>query len=503
MFEKAAPEAQPTRGTPGGEVKLRSFDVKEVGVVREVRGMIARIDGLPSCIDGQLVTFGSEIRGMVIGYEPKDVYALILGDAGQIKTGERVYGRAEPFRIPVGNKVIGRLVNSLAEPIDGQGPLEADQMYPVFRKAPGIMERVPIFRPLETGVKIIDAMIPIGKGQRELILGDRMTGKSTLALDAILNQRGKQVICVYCLIGRSYTTLTRTVQLLKSAGALEYSFVVAETAAAPAGRQFLTPYSACALGEYFMDRGKDVLVVFDDLSKHAWIHREISLLLGRSPGREAYPGDMFYIHSQLVERAAALSPERGGGSMTFLPLVETQAGNITGLIPSYTISMTDGQIYLSTELFTEGFKPAIDLGLSVSRVGSKVQSSALKEVSKQLRLEYLQFKELERLTRMRAHLSDEAAQKLKRGTVLRELLIQDRNQPVSTEEEIVLFEAYHAGVLTPQPLEEVRRFKREFFAFFAKAQPQLVEELRAARSLTEKIKAGLKQECERFFKVIA
>ncbi len=473
----------------------RAFDLREVGLVKEVTGgMLTRITGLPSCIGGQMVTFAvSEVRGMVVGYTSEEVHALVLGDASLIRTGEEVTSRPEPFRIPVGSGVVGRLLNSLSEPMDGKGAIAADALYPVFRKAPGIMERVPISKPLETGIKMLDTMIPIGKGQRELILGDRMTGKSTLALDTILNQRGKEVICVYCCIGLSITTLTRAVQFLERSEALEYTFVVAETASAPPGRQFLTPFSACAMGEYFMDRGKDVLVVFDDLTKHAWIHRQTSLLLNRPPGREAYPGDMFYIHSQLMERAAALSPLKGGGSMTFLPLVETQQGNVTGHIPSNTISMTDGQIYLSPALFTEGFKPAIDLGLSVSRVGSKVQSAALREVSRPLRLEYLQFKDLERVTKLRANLSPEAAGQLKKGVLLKELLIQDKGCPVSTEEEVVLFQAYHQGGLADLAPEQIRRFKKEFFGFLVQKDPDLVEKLKVNPALTEKVKQRLNE----------
>jgi F-type H+-transporting ATPase subunit alpha len=463
--------------------------------------MIARIVGLPSCISGQLVTFASEVRGMVVGFQPQEVQALILGDAAEIRTGEEVFGRPEPLRIPVGEGFVGRLVNSLGVPLDGRGPIPADAFYPIFRKSAGVMERVPITRALETGIKMLDTMIPIGKGQRELILGDRMTGKTTLALDIILNQRDKGVVCVYCCVGRSYSNLRKVVQFLETSGAFSHTFVVVETAAAPPARQFLTPYSATAMGEFFMDRGRDVLVVFDDLTKHAWIHRQISLLLGRPPGREAYPGDMFYIHSQLLERAAALSPEWGSGSMTFLPLVETQQGDVTGHIPSNTISITDGQIYLSSNLFTEGMKPAIDLRLSVSRIGSKVQSPALREVSKPLRLEYLQFKELERVAKLRATFSEEAITRLKAGAVLRELLIQEKGRPVPPEEEIVLFQAYRSGALTPHPLEEIRRFKREFFRFLSAHQPQWVEGFQAQPSLTEPLRAELAKTVDAFFRI--
>ncbi|MBI4227363.1 MAG: F0F1 ATP synthase subunit alpha [Candidatus Omnitrophica bacterium] len=480
-------------------LKQRQFDIKEIGLVREVKGMVARIVGLPSCISGQLVTFSSGVLGMIMGYDLHEAHALILGDAAEIRTGEQVYGRAEPLRIPVGAAVVGRLLNAMAEPIDGQGPIAYEDHFPIFRKAPGIMERVPIAKPLETGVKILDTMIPIGKGQRELILGDRMTGKTTLALDAILNQRGKSVTCIYCCIGRSYTTLMRAVQLLAAGEALGYTFVVAETAAAPPGRQFLVPYAACTLGEFFMDKGQDVLIVFDDLTRHAWIHRQISLLLGRPPGREAYPGDMFYVHSQLMERAGALSPEKGGGSMTFLPIVETQQGDVTGHIPSNVISITDGQTYLSTGLFTEGFKPAIDLGLSVSRIGSKVQSSAMRDVSRPLRLEYLQYKELERVTKLRAGLSDDMLKKLTAGHVLRELLIQDRSQPVPTEAQVILFEAYRRGVFATRSMDDVRRFKREFFPFLQAKHPELVEALKVTQTLTDQITARLTASCAEFF----
>jgi len=480
-------------------LKGRHLDIKEMGLVREVKGMVARIVGLPSCISGQLVTFSSGVLGMIMGYDLHEAHALILGDAADIRTGEQVYGRAEPLRIPVGAAVIGRVVNALAEPMDGQGPIAYEAHYPIFRKAPGIMERVPIAKPLETGIKILDTMIPIGKGQRELILGDRMTGKTTLALDTIMNQRDKSVTCIYCCIGRSYTTLTRVVQLLIAGEAMGYTFIVAETAAAPPGRQFLVPYAACTLGEFFMDQGQDVLIVFDDLTRHAWIHRQISLLLGRPPGREAYPGDMFYVHSQLMERAGALSPEKGGGSMSFLPIVETQQGDVTSHIPSNVISITDGQTYLSTPLFTEGFKPAIDLGLSVSRIGSKVQSAAMRDVSRPLRLEYLQFKELERVTKLRANLSEEMAKKLTAGAVLRELLIQDRSQPVPTEAQVVLFEAHRRGILATRSLEEVRRFKREFFPFLQSKNPALVEALKMTQALTDQVSARLTQAYTEFF----
>lgn len=495
-----APKQGATPSTVKNEGLADAFEVKEVGLVEEVReGILARIVGLPSCLLGQLVSFASLVQGMVVGCNPEEVHALLLGDASQVQPGEQVRGALRPFRIPVGSGFLGRIVNSLGAPLDGKGPIAAEASTPLFRKAPGIMERVPITRPLETGIKILDTMIPIGKGQRELILGDRMTGKTTLALDTVLNAQGRGVLCIYCLIGRSVTALLQAVQFLQASGSMGNTLVVAETASAPPGRQFLAPYAACAFGEFLMEQGKDVLVVFDDLTRHAWIHRQVSLILGRPAGKEAYPGDMFYLHSQLMERACALSKERGGGSMTFLPIVETQQGDVTGTIPSNVISMTDGQIYLSTHLFAEGFKPAIDLGLSVSRLGSKVQSSALREVSRSLRLEYLQLKELEQATKLRAFLSAEARGKLRQAAVLKELLVQDKHRPVSTEEQILLFSAYAQGMLKERSMEEVRRFKGEFYGFLKQTDPGFIEALRGAPTLTGQIQTKLREVIQGFF----
>src|SRR3989304_3732474 len=345
---------------------------------------------------------------MVIGFNEQKVTVLILGDETRIKSGDEVHGKQEPFKVPVGKAFVGRVVDSLSRPRDGRGKIEADDAYPVFRVAPGVMERIPVSEPLYTGTKIIDAITPLAKGQRELIIGDRVTGKTVLAADAILNQQGKDVICVYCCVGRSDASLSRIRQLLKDRGAMEYTIVAAAPAARPPGEQFLIPYTACAIGEYFMYHGRDVLVVFDDLTKHAWVHRQISLLLERSPGREAYPGDVFYIHSQLVERAGRLRPDLGGGPMTFLPIVVTQQGDVTGHIPSNLISITDRQLYTSASLFNEGFKPAIDFGLSVSRIGNKIQCEAMKELSQKLRLEYVQYKALLHLSGVKATLSPEA-----------------------------------------------------------------------------------------------
>ncbi|MFQ5541435.1 MAG: F0F1 ATP synthase subunit alpha [Candidatus Binatia bacterium] len=471
--------------------KPQAFEVKEVGRVTEVRKAIASIVGLPSCLYGQMVHFSNDVKGMVVGFDEEKVMAQVLGDETQIKSGDEVISRAEPFKVPVGRGFVGRVVDSLSRPCDGQGKVEADDFYHVFRVAPGVMERIPLSQPLYTGTKIIDAVMPLAKGQRELIVGDRMTGKTILAVDAILNQHGKDVICIYCCVGRSDASLSKTVQLLRTRGAMEYTIVAAATAACSPGEQFLIPYSACALGEYFMHRGQDVLVVYDDLTKHAWVHRQISLLLERSPGREAYPGDVFYIHSQLMERAGRLRPELGGGTMTFLPIVETQQGDVTGHIPSNLISITDGQIYTSASIFTEGFKPPIDFGLSVSRIGSKMQCEAMRELSQKLRLDYVQYKELVRLTNMKANLSPAVEARLRKGEAMTQIFMQEKNHPVSLEEQVVLLWALKSPVLERLETSGWKRFKAGIFRFLLTTRPELIREIGTEQRLTRQLKDQL------------
>jgi F-type H+/Na+-transporting ATPase subunit alpha len=372
----------------------------------------------------------------------------------------------------------------------------------VFREAPSVLERVPIREALETGIRTIDAMIPIGKGQRELIIGDRMSGKSTIAIDTILNQKGKDVICIYCFIGKDYETLVEVLRLLRAKDALSYTVVVSALAASSPGEQYIAPYTACALGEFFMSEGKDVFAVFDDLTKHAWAYRQLSLLLERSPGRDAYPGDIFYLHSQLVERAAKLSEDNDGGrggSMTFFPIVDTIQGDVTGYIPSNLISMTDGQIYLNTSLFGEGFKPAIDLGLSVSRIGNKVQSKAMKELSGMLRLEYIQYKELLKMSKLKAGLSPEIEAKLSRGAAIKQILIQERNRPSSHEEQVMMLYAVRKGILDNLTEKELDIFKKEIYKFACANNERLIKELSEKRELTESIKQGLDAMLESYF----
>jgi len=420
-------------------------EIREVGTVIEIRRGIVKLTGLPSCVLGQLIELGPQTRGFVVGFTETEVLALLLGQAAGLSVGSRVVVRQQPLRIGVGSELLGRVVSALGDPLDGGSPPAAAAMRPVFQEAPGIMARTPVERQLCTGIKAIDTMIPLGLGQRELIIGDRMTGKTSLALDAILSQRGRNTVCIYCCVGQSHHKLWQVTQLLREQRAMEFTVVVASPASHEASEQFLAPYAACAIGEHFMHQGKDVLVVFDDLSKHAWAHRQLSLLLELPPGREAYPGDMFYIHAQLMERAGQLSPEQGGGSMTFLPICETQQGDVTGYISSNLISMTDGQLYLSSELLYEGVKPAIDVGLSVSRIGNKVQSHALRWASGGLRLELLQYHELMRLSRFASTTSETVAQRQRRGALLRRVMTQPAHQPMPLEDQTLLFYAFTAG----------------------------------------------------------
>ena len=476
------------------------LETKEVGTIKEIKKAIASVVGLPSCLYGQMVHLPNDLKGMVIGFDEEEVMVLVLGDETQLRSGDKAISKSEPFKVPVGKGFIGRVVDSLSRPCERRGKIEADDFYPIFRIAPGVMERVPVEDPLYTGTKVIDAIIPIAKGQRELLIGDRMTGKTVVGIDAILNQRGKDVICVYCCIGRSYTSLSKITELLRERGAMDYTIVVAATAADSPGEQFLVPYTACSIGEFLMYHGRDVLVVFDDLTKHAWVHRQISLLLERSPGREAYPGDVFYIHSQLMERAGRLRPDLGGGTMTFLPIVETQQGDVTGHIPSNLISITDGQIYFSTSLFKEGFKPAIDLGLSISRIGSKIQCEAIKELCRQVRLDYIQYKELLRLTRVKSGVSAEAETRLRKGAAMTQIFMQDKNRPVSLEEQIVLFYALKSEVLNGLDIEGWKILKAGIFPFLMKRHLDLVKNLGRGERLTPEVKAQLDEGFREFLK---
>lgn len=479
------------------------FEVREVGQVRSVRKFIVLAAGLPSCMNGQIVEFANGVPGLVMGFTEEKVQILILGDASAIRAGDEVYNKGESLNLPVGEGFLGRIVNALCQPLDSLGPIAARELYPVFRVAPGVMERVPVKETLETGTLLLDAIIPIANGQRQLLIGDRLTGKTTVAIDAILSQKGKEVICIYCCIGKPYSSFLKVLDILKDKDVLSYSILVSGVASLSPGEQYLAPYTACMLGEYFMYHGKDVFVVFDDLTKHAWTYRQISLLLERAPGREAYPGDIFYSHSQLMERAGYLKPELGSGSMTFFPIVEILQGDVTGYISTNLISMTDGQLYFSTGLFNKGFKPAIDFGLSVSRIGNKAQWPAMKELSKSLRLDYLQYKELLQMTQLRATgLSKEAEARLKRGEAINQLIIQDKNKPVAIEEQIIYLYALNKGILDNLSTVQIKKFKREILAFVSELFPQYASGIRSERTLTEEIKEKLDNALRQYLKQI-
>ncbi|MBI5300013.1 MAG: F0F1 ATP synthase subunit alpha [Deltaproteobacteria bacterium] len=466
---------------------------KEYGEVRAVEKSIVKIRGLSSCMNGQKIYFMDNSLGMIMGFDKEDVLVLLLKEKGTIKAGDKAYTRLESFEVPTGDWLIGRVVNALGESEEALNYRSDSntEFRPLFAEAPSVLERVPLDEPLETGIKILDTMIPLGKGQRQLIIGDRMTGKTTIVTDIILNQKGKNVLCIYCCIGKTKAQLARVMRLFERHGAMEYTLVVSATASSPPGQQYLAPYAAAGMGEHFMNKGRDVLVAFDDFTKHAWIYRQLSLLLGRFPGRDAYPGDIFYLHSQMIERAGKLGSERGGGSMTFLPVVDTLQGDVTGYIPSNLISMTDGQIYLNAELFSHGFKPAVDLGLSVSRVGNKVQWPAVRELSAMLRLEYVQYRELERLTKIKAGDSGEMGDKLKTGRILTELLKQDKANPVAMEEQVVLLYLHRHGKLNALTPDQVSLFKRNVRQVVEKQKPGLLKEIAMKKKMTSEIRGAL------------
>ena len=475
--------------------KISPLQMKEYGVVAEIKQDIAHITGVTNCMNGQMVHFDGGSLGTIVGFDNGYELVMIVKEASKIKPGDKLYSTIESCSVPVGEQFLGRVVNGLAEPTDGMGPVKADKRYPIFNESPSVLERTPLVECLETGVKILDMMNPVGKGQRQLILGDRVTGKTTIATDAILNQKGKGVICIYCCIGKAEASLNKVLDLFRDRDVMSYGIVVAATASATVGQQYLAPYVAASLGEYFMnEKGRDVFVVFDDLTKHAWVYRQMSLLLERSPGRDAYPGDIFYLHSQLVERAGKLRPERGSGSMTFFPVVETVQGDVTGYIPTNIISMTDGQLYVSTPLFSEGFKPAIDIGLSVSRIGSKVQWPAMRKLAGILRLEYIQYKELEKLTRIKAGVSEAVEKRLRKGKVVAAILKQDKNAPVPIEEQVVVLYALANGFMEHLAPEQVLAYQAGLMARIRRDKPELLKALVAKKDLTEEIKEGLHEQ---------
>lgn len=473
------------------------FDVREVGTVVSVKEFIAEVEGMPSCMNGQMVTFSNGDVGMVMGFDERKVFVLSFGSKGRIRAGFEVYSRNEPFVTPVGENFIGRTVTSLGEPFDGLGNIKNDGHNPIFRDAPGVMEREPVKDALETGIRSIDSSFPIARGQRQLLIGDQMTGKTTIITDTILNQKGKNVICIYCAIGQSRNSFLKVVRLLKERDAMDYTIVVSGIASAPLGEQYLAPYTACALAEYFAARGRDVFIGFDDLGKHAWAYRQLSLLLERSPGREAYPGDIFYIHSQLLERAGKFSKDLGGGTVTFFPVVSTIQGDITGYIQTNLISITDGQLYLNTNLFQRGFRPAVDFGLSVSRIGNRAQCEAMKEVSGKLRLEYLQYQELERMSTMNSQLSEEAESRLRRGETVSSIFTQPNGAPSPLGEQVLLLYAVRTGFLEEIP-HLIPQFKKKIYGWMKEKFPDVVREIEEKQVLTDELKKKIEEGLKAF-----
>jgi F-type H+/Na+-transporting ATPase subunit alpha len=480
----------------------KAVDVAETGSVISVGDGIARIYGLENVMAGELIQFGGGVSGIALNLEEEDVGAVLLGEYSNIKEGDEVRRTGRIMSIPVGEAMVGRVVDALGLPIDGKGPIETTQFNQIERLAPGVVDRQPVKEPLQTGIKAIDAMIPIGRGQRELVIGDRQTGKTTVAIDTILNQKGGDVICIYVAIGQKRSTVAQVVKTLEEHGAMEYTIVVAATASDPAPMQYLAPYAGCAIGEYFRDSKRHALCIYDDLSKHAAAYREISLLLRRPPGREAYPGDVFYLHSRLLERAAKLSNELGAGSLTALPYIETQAGDVSAYIPTNVISITDGQIYLITDLFNSNIRPAIDVGISVSRVGSNAQIKAMKQVAGSLRLAMAQYRALAAFAQMGSELDKASTAQLTRGARMVEILKQGQYSPVPVEKQVLIIFAGNEGHLDDIPVEQCRPFEEELYRFVANAHPNLLPTIRDKKALDDDLKAqmnGAIKECKTRF----
>jgi len=454
------------------------IDIKEVGTVISVGDGIARVYGLDRVMANELVELPNNVFGLALNLEDDSVGVVLLGETHLIKEGDIVKRTHKIMQVPSGEAMVGRVVNPIGEPLDDKGSINSDSFMVVERLAPGVVDRMPVKEPLQTGLKAIDSMIPIGRGQRELIIGDRQTGKTAIAIDTIINQKGKDVICIYVAIGQKNSTVAYIVKMLEDYGAMDYSIVVSASASEPSSLQYLAPYSGCAIGEYFMDKGKHVLLIYDDLSKHAAAYREISLLLRRPPGREAYPGDVFYLHSRLLERAAKYSDEKGGGSLTALPIIETQAGDVSGYIPTNVISITDGQIYLEPELFNAGVRPAINVGISVSRVGGNAQIKAMKQVAGKMRLDLAQYRELVTFAQFGTELDKTSQAQLERGERLTELLKQDQYKPLSVEEQILIIYAGNRGFLDEFAVLRVEEYEVKLFEYFNKEHPELIKKLR-------------------------
>ncbi len=472
--------------------------VSEVGTVIKVGDGIAEIHGLEKVMAGELIEFPHEVRGLALNLEEDKVGAVLFGDFQKIKEGDLVKRTGRIMQVPVGQALIGRVMDALGNPIDDRGPILTDEYNAVERIAPGVVDRQPVKESLPTGLKAIDSMVPIGRGQRELIIGDRQTGKTAVAVDTIINQRGKDVICIYVAIGQKASTVAQVVKTLQDFGAMDYTIVVKATASDPAAMQFLAPYSGAAMGEYFRDRGQHALTIYDDLSKQAAAYREISLLLRRPPGREAYPGDVFYLHSRLLERAAKLSDLKGGGSLTSLPIIETQAGDISAYIPTNVISITDGQIFLEGDLFNAGIRPAINVGNSVSRVGGAAQIKAMKQVAGSLRLDLAQYRELAAFAQFGSDLDKATQAQLARGQRLTEILKQPQYQPMDVEKQVLIIWSAINGFTDDIPVEDIKKFEAELLSFIENSHPAVMQNIREKKAITDEIQKDLEQSLKDF-----
>jgi F-type H+-transporting ATPase subunit alpha len=471
---------------------------EKVGKVAEIGDGIARITGLSDCMAGEMLEFlsseksGESVFGVALNLEEDIIGAMILGEYIHIKEGDMVKSTGRILSVPVGEKLVGRVVNPLGQPQDGKGTIKEDKFYPIEKIAPGVITRQKVATPLQTGIKAIDSMIPIGRGQRELIIGDRQAGKTALAIDTIINQKGKDCVCIYVAIGQKESKIAKMVAKLEEFGAMEHTIVVAAGASDPASLSFIAPYAGCAMGEFFMDKGKDALVIYDDLSKHAASYRQISLLLRRPPGREAYPGDIFYLHSRLLERAAKMNPDFGGGSLTALPIIETQAGDVSAYIPTNVISITDGQIYLESDLFYKGIRPALNVGLSVSRVGSAAQTKAMKKVAGRLRLDLAQFRELEAFAQFASDLDEATKKQIERGRRLTEVLKQGQYVPMPMENQVAILYAGINGYLDDVPVEKLKEWEDKFHAYLKSESAGVLAEIAKKKELTPEIEERLK-----------
>jgi len=474
------------------------FNKEETGVIISVGDGIAQIYGLENVMYNELLEYPHGVFGIALNLEEDNVGSVILGESHKIEEGDLVRRTGRIISVPAGEALVGRVINPLGEPLDDKGPIETKNFMPIEAIAPGVVDRVPVKEPLQTGIKAIDAMIPIGRGQRELIIGDRQTGKTTIAMDTVINQRGHDVICINVAIGQKQSTVAQVIKTLTDAGAMDYSIVVVASASEPAALQYIAPYAGCAIGEYFRDSGRHSLLIYDDLSKHAVAYREISLLLRRPPGREAYPGDIFYLHSRLLERAAKLNEEKGGGSLTALPIIETQASDVSGYIPTNVISITDGQIYLVPDLFNAGQRPAIDVGISVSRVGGNAQIKAMKQVAGSLKLDLAQYRELAAFTQFGADLDKATVAQLERGKRLSELLKQGQGEPVPVERQILAIYAGTHGFLDEFPVSAVDEYEKRMLKYVEKNQPDILRELQSKKIISAELEDKIEKALAEF-----